>query len=63
LNVISQSYSNRPEADCIAHLFRFLTERISIDRASIGIITPYKQQVELIKTKIQSQIDIGDFKI
>ncbi|CAF0859659.1 unnamed protein product [Adineta steineri] len=56
---VSQSYLNRSEADCIAHLYRFLTQKVSIDRQSIGIITPYKQQVELIKDQLKSQIDIG----
>ncbi|CAM4841328.1 unnamed protein product [Rotaria magnacalcarata] len=58
-DVVSQSYFNRAEAECIVELVHYLTRRVSIQLSSIGVITPYRAQLALISNKISPRLDIA----
>ncbi|CAF1678944.1 unnamed protein product, partial [Adineta ricciae] len=59
LDPISQSYFNQEEAQCIADLIHYLTQRGLIELSSISIITPYRAQLALISKQVGSCLDIG----
>ena len=58
----TQSYFNRREAECIAELIEYLTQRASIQLSSIGIITPYRAQLTLLTDKTSRYLDIGNYR-